>query len=97
MAESIFLIIGISWIAHTTQIQLRAKSNMRYSCTYCGFHSLTIVRDYTGAPYGLCQRCFRRDPFYRFKVRGRPNEKATADTQQRAALPQDFVGDLKPT
>ncbi len=52
---------------------------MNYACTYCGYCSLTIVRDYTGAPYGLCQRCYRRDPFYRFKPVSRPIDKTAAD------------------
>ena len=70
---------------------------MNYSCTYCGFYSLTIVRDYTGAPYGLCQRCFRRDPFYRFKIRGRSIEKASADTQLGTVLSENVVTDVKST
>jgi hypothetical protein len=38
-------------------------------CTYCGYTSLTIVRDYAGAPYATCPRCYRSNPFYRT---GRP-------------------------
>ena len=59
---------------------------MNYACTYCGYCNLTIVRDYTGAPYGLCQRCYRRDPFYRFKPVSRPIEKAAAAA--RSSLPR---------
>lgn len=55
---------------------------MNHACTYCGYNSLTIVRDYTGAPYGLCPRCYRRDPFYRFKP--------TTPTLQKTAVSQEI-------
>jgi len=34
-------------------------------CANCGYNSLSIVRDYTGAPYVTCLRCYRSNPFYR--------------------------------
>ncbi len=70
---------------------------MNYACTYCGYCNLTIVRDYTGAPYGLCQRCYRRDPFYRFKPVSRPIEKAAADLPLPATPANGAVADPVPT
>ena len=54
---------------------------MNHACSYCGYNSLNIVRDYTGAPYGMCPRCYRRDPFYRFKPVSRPIEKTALPAQ----------------
>jgi hypothetical protein len=38
---------------------------MKHACSYCGYNSLTIVRDYTGAPYATCPRCYRANLLYR--------------------------------
>jgi hypothetical protein len=73
----------------------KRKWKMKYACTYCGYHSLKIVRDYTGAPYGQCQRCYRRDPFYRFKPVSQPMEK-TPDTQLSASSRNSVIS-LMPT
>lgn len=70
---------------------------MNYACTYCGYGNLTIVRDYTGAPYGLCQRCYRRDPFYRFKPVSRAIEKTAADSPLPATSAPGAVADPVPT
>ena len=38
---------------------------MKLTCAYCGHHSLQLVRDYAGALYTRCPRCYRANPFYR--------------------------------
>jgi phage FluMu protein Com len=38
---------------------------MKLTCAYCGHHSLQLVRDYAGALYTRCPRCYRTNPFYR--------------------------------
>jgi hypothetical protein len=69
---------------------------MNHACTYCGYYSLTIVRDYTGAPYGLCPRCYRRDPFYRFKPSNPTLQKTAASPQIRTQASKDATADPLP-
>ena len=38
---------------------------MKLTCACCGHHSLQLVRDYAGALYTRCPRCYRANPFYR--------------------------------
>jgi len=66
-----------------------AGRKQHMNCTYCGYNSLNIVRDYTGAPYATCPRCYRSTPFYRTNSLNPPIEKTAAASQTRVTMPRD--------
>jgi hypothetical protein len=63
--------------------------SMGHSCTYCGYNSLRIVRDYTGAPYATCPRCYRANAHYRVNPQNSATEKKPAPKDTAGALPKD--------
>jgi hypothetical protein len=63
------------------------KGQMNLTCTYCGYNSLRIVRDYTGAPYASCPRCYRANPFYRIPASARPADNDAVPSQTARATP----------
>ncbi len=69
---------------------------MNHACSYCGYYALNIVRDYTGAPYGMCPRCYRRDPFYRFKPVSRLIETTAFPTLTARTTSGDAAADSMP-
>jgi hypothetical protein len=68
------------------------KEHMNLTCTYCGYNSLRIVRDYTGAPYATCPRCYRANPFYRTAA----SSVAQTATQSSAAIDKPSGGTPPP-
>jgi hypothetical protein len=60
------------------------------NCTYCGYNSLRVVNDYTGAPYATCPRCYRSTPFYRISPSIPPIEKRAAPSQTGITTPRDI-------
>jgi hypothetical protein len=63
------------------------KGHMNLTCTYCGYNSLRIVRDYTGAPYASCPRCYRANPFYRTAASARRADNDAVSSQTARATP----------
>ena len=58
-------------------------------CTYCGYTSLAVVRDYTGALHVTCLRCYRSNPFYRISPLNPSIEKNAAPPQTGITTPRD--------
>jgi hypothetical protein len=58
---------------------------MNQTCSYCGYNCLRIVRDYTGAPYAACPRCYRANPFYRIGTPAISNDSGLAAQSRPAA------------
>lgn len=61
---------------------------MNLTCTYCGYNSLRIVRDYTGAPYASCPRCYRANPFYRTTASAPPADNDAVSSPTERAAPR---------
>jgi len=59
------------------------------NCTYCGYNSLRVVNDYTGAPYATCPRCYRSTPFYRINPLNPLIAKNAAAQQARVIVSRD--------
>jgi hypothetical protein len=64
----------------------RGDAHMNLICAYCGYNSLRVVRDYTGAPYATCPRCYRANPFYRTNSVNPPTEKKCSSITSDSGL-----------
>ena len=54
---------------------------MNHACAYCGYSTVRVVRDYTGAPYATCPRCYRANLLYRVNSLHPSIEKNAVPTQ----------------